>query len=386
MKPFSIFRKGKHTAMSGATLEFSEDKLKAAVAAYDPALHEAPMVVGHPKDNAPAYGWIQSLSFNEETGEISVVPHQVDESFADMVKKNLFKKRSASWYLPDSPNNPKPGTLYLRHVGFLGAMPPAVKGLKDVAFAEEGAVTIEFADKWTWGSIASLFRGIRDFIISEKDLETADRVIPNYLIGDLDRAANEPTTTTGFPSFSEDSTMTPEQIAALQARVQALETENGTLKTAAAKFANFAEQETALQTREAAVTAAELKIARVGVEARVDATIKAGKLLPANKASTVNFAMGLADKEATIEFTEVDKSVKKITQREAYLRQLEAGVKIVDYTELSAPDGSAPSDKAKGPQEVADRARQIQAKAKETGKELSFTEACAQASAEFSAE
>ena len=59
-----IFRTGRHTASSGTSLAFTEADLAATAAAYDPALHEAPIVVGHPKDNAPAYGWVKSLGFN----------------------------------------------------------------------------------------------------------------------------------------------------------------------------------------------------------------------------------------------------------------------------------------------------------------------------------
>ena len=54
MKPLHIFKPGKHVAMSGANLNFSEADLAATVLAYDPALHEAPLVIGHPKHDAPA--------------------------------------------------------------------------------------------------------------------------------------------------------------------------------------------------------------------------------------------------------------------------------------------------------------------------------------------
>lgn len=383
MKRFSIFRTGKHTAMSGVTLDFSAEQLKAAVAAYDPSLHEAPLTVGHPQDNLPAYGWVKGLHYNEETGEVDIDSHQVEESFEEMVGKGRFKKRSASWYLPDSPSNPKPGTLYLRHVAFLGAQPPAVKGLKDVAFAaDDTAFTVEFADKWTFGSIASAFRGLRDWIISEKDLETADRVIPNYLIGDLDRAANapDPVNPSAWPAYSEETTMTPAEIAALQASFAALQTENAALK---ASHASFSEQESALTAREAAITAREQATARAGVEVRVDKLIKAGKMLPAQKSTSIDFAMGLTEGEATIEFGEAK---DKVTQREAYLRQLEAAPKIVEYNEQSAPDGSTPSDKVTDPQALAAKAREIQAKSEKDGKGISFTEAVALATAEFTTE
>lgn len=132
--------------MSGAELQFSEADLQKTVAAYDPARHEAPLVIGHPAHDLPAFGWVQSLAFNE--GGIDATPAQVNTDFADMVAAGSFKKISASFYSPQSPVNPVPGVYYLRHVGFLGAQPPAVKGLRNPQFAdtEDGVLTFEFAD------------------------------------------------------------------------------------------------------------------------------------------------------------------------------------------------------------------------------------------------
>jgi len=143
-KPLQIFKPGRHTAMSGAELAFSESDLAATAAAYDPALAEAPIVVGHPAADAPAYGWVKALAFAE--GGLEAEPDQVDPAFAEMVAAGRFKKISASFYPPESPKNPVPGVYYLRHVGFLGAQPPAVKGLRAPSFAEgDEAVTLEFS-------------------------------------------------------------------------------------------------------------------------------------------------------------------------------------------------------------------------------------------------
>ena len=54
----------------------------------------------------------------------------VEPQFAEMVNTRRFPKRSTAFYTPDHPQNPKPGVWYLRHVAFLGAQPPAVKGLR----------------------------------------------------------------------------------------------------------------------------------------------------------------------------------------------------------------------------------------------------------------
>lgn len=360
MKKFDLFRTGKHTAANGVTLEFTEDMLKAAVAAYDPALHEAPIVIGHPKDNHPAFGWIKGLEFGEG-GKVTAVPGEINADFAELVATGAYKKRSASWYLPDSPANPKPGTLYLRHVAFLGAQPPALKGLRDVSFAEGEEGVVEFAEgvtPWLWSSLASALRGWREYLIGEKGQEVADKVMPNYVIKDLEDEARKPIEAPApVASFSEHD-MKPEEIAALQAKAakaDQLEQENATLKANAAKHADFAERETNLATREAA-------IARVEIEGRVDALIKAGKAVPAQKKSIVDFAMSLASAEATVDFGEGDKA-KKVTQREAYLLGIENGPNVIDFGERSRSTGGGD-----GPEDIETVQARINAQVASGGK------------------
>ena len=130
-----IFRAGQHIDDSGTVHNFSAGDVAAMVTSYDPALREAPLTIGHPKDNLPAYGWVKGLSIKGDT--LAMDTHQVQPQFAEMVDKKLFKKRSASFYPPLHPSNPKPGNWYLRHVAFLGAQPPAIAGLAD--FAEGNA-------------------------------------------------------------------------------------------------------------------------------------------------------------------------------------------------------------------------------------------------------
>ncbi len=142
VKPFAIFKIGTHISSGGTTANFSEHDLEKSAKAYDPSLHEAPLVVGHPKDNSPSYGWVDSVSFS--CGILTATPKQVDPVFSEAVKAGRYKKRSASFYLPDSPNNPKPGVLYLRHVGFVAI--PAVKGLPDPEFKEQEEGVITFCE------------------------------------------------------------------------------------------------------------------------------------------------------------------------------------------------------------------------------------------------
>ena len=168
--------------------------LARTAAVYDPAKHEALIVIGHPKNNAPAYGWVAGLSFDEKNNSLSAEPEQIAPTLAEDVKAGRYKKISASFYLPDSPANPKPGTYYLRHVAFLGAQPPAVKGMRPVQFADNDAdiLTVEFGEDsikpWVVGGIARLLNNLRDWIIDSSGLEKANEVIPT---GDIDMITKE---------------------------------------------------------------------------------------------------------------------------------------------------------------------------------------------------
>ncbi|CAO3434179.1 hypothetical protein [Azospirillum doebereinerae] len=139
-----IFATGQHTAMSGETLAFSERDLAATAAAYDSAVYDAPLCVGHPTTNAPAYGWVSRLECRD--GHLFAAPTQVDPAFKSMVQAGRFKKISASFYRPDAKDNPTPGVWALRHVGFLGAAAPAVLGLKPAQFAGTVGDIVTFGD------------------------------------------------------------------------------------------------------------------------------------------------------------------------------------------------------------------------------------------------
>ena len=185
---FEIFRAGTHTDNNGRQVNISAADLAEAVAAYDPKLHEAPIVVGHPKTDDPAFGWISGLK--TENGVLFADFAQVDDDFAGLVKAGRYKKVSASFYPPDSPNNPKPGVWSLRHVGFLGAQPPAVKGLAAINFAE-GEVYVEFSEA-AHGIAARLWRNMREWLIAQFGQDAADKVVPDWEIEGIKEMAARP--------------------------------------------------------------------------------------------------------------------------------------------------------------------------------------------------
>jgi hypothetical protein len=228
MKPLHIFKPGTHVAMSGASITFGESDLAATVLAYDPALHEAPLVIGHPKHDAPAAGWVKALSVSAQ-GLIAET-QQVDAAFAELVSKGSYKKISASFYHPDAANNPVPGVYYLRHVGFLGAQPPSVKGLRPIELAEDEEGIVEFGD-FGDSITAGVFRRLREWLIGQFGQEAADQVVPGW---DVDNLAAQALRDDVRPSFTEPTQphkTTIEEHTVSPAEQAALEAENKRLKT-----------------------------------------------------------------------------------------------------------------------------------------------------------
>ncbi|MFJ7792920.1 peptidase [Pseudomonas sp. NPDC096950] len=228
MKPLHIFKPGTHVAMNGVSITFGESDLAATVRAYDPALHEAPLVIGHPKHDAPAAGWVKTLSAAAQG--LMAETQQVDVAFAEQVANGSYKKISASFYHPDAANNPVPGVYYLRHVGFLGAQPPSVKGLRPIELAEDEEGVIEFGD-FGDSITAGVFRRLREWLIGQFGQEAADQVVPGW---DVDNLAAEALREDARPSFAEptqprktipeEKTVTPTEQAALTAENKRLQT------------------------------------------------------------------------------------------------------------------------------------------------------------------
>lgn len=144
MNLIEIFKAGERKDANGVKVAITPDDLQQVVDSYDADVFEAPAVIGHPEHNHPAYAWVKGLRLDGDVLKAEL--HQVDPAFSELVEKGRYKKISASFYLPNSESNPKKGFLYLRHVGFLGAVAPAVKGLKSPIFAENEAGVVDFSD------------------------------------------------------------------------------------------------------------------------------------------------------------------------------------------------------------------------------------------------
>ncbi len=360
MNALHIFRQGKHRDSRGRELEFSAETLQAAVAAYDPALHEAPIVIGHPRDNAPAYGWVSGIKL-DDSGNVFAEPAQVNEDFAELVRAGAYKKISASWYLPDAPENPKPGAYYLRHVGFLGAQPPAIKGLRQAAFADAPDSVVEFG-AWETSTIARVFQSLREWLIDKFDRDQADSVIPSYVVDDLRaaaereiRAESEPTPAVGFAESTPKggSTMTEAEIQALRAEAATAATLREQLATAQAQAT---QRETEFAERERALAARETEARRANIASRVDTLVTAGRVLPAQKPRICAFLEALPANGA-VSFTEGTET-RQTDLMTAFCELLATFPQQVDFGEHAGVDkGDAGADFAEA--DVAARAKAI---------------------------
>jgi hypothetical protein len=121
-----IFKVGKHTSSNGVEKDYSLSDLEQIVKNHS---EQIPIVVGHPKTNSPAFGWIKKLFVQDNSlfaEALDIVPE-----FLELVKQKIYPNRSASFSTNED------GSLQLKHVGFLGGTLPAVKGLKEIEFSDD---------------------------------------------------------------------------------------------------------------------------------------------------------------------------------------------------------------------------------------------------------
>lgn len=304
--PIAIFKPGEHTPMTGPRRGFTAATLAASAKAYDPKLHEAPLVIGHPAHNLPAYGWVQSLSFAE--GMLSFEPRQVDPAFKEIVNAGRYKKRSASFYAPNSPENPVPGVYYLRHVGWLGAAAPGVKGLPDVSFAEgeDGIVTIDDLD-----------------FAEGEGAEAAFATAFRKFLGAFGLSFSEPSPTP--PSELALPAPTPEPSPAPLPAPPVKETSTvPTPEELAAQAEALTKQQRELDERQA-------RLDRAENASFVEGLITAGRVLPKDKDNLLSFMGGLSA-TVTLDFAEGDKAAK-LPQLDFFKRLLQDQPKVVEFGE-----------------------------------------------------
>lgn len=301
MKPIKIFKVGTHTSMQGVAKDYTRDMLANCVAAYNPQTHEAPLVIGHPKTDDPAMGWVDHLELSDD-GYLLAYPKQIDADFAESVNAGKHNKVSASFYLPDSQANPTPGKLYLRHVGFLGAQPPAVKGLGAVQFAENEDGVVDFAD-WGHSLTADLFRKIREWLIDEKGLEDADKIVPNWLVESLREYADRNPTevASSFAEFAQDIGLVLQQPQTPTPTPAADHAE-------VTKTAREIELEQQLATANASLAAQKIAEQKSVASDFAEGLVEAGQLPPKVKEKAISLLVAAEQQDQVVSFSEGDVS------------------------------------------------------------------------------
>jgi hypothetical protein len=275
-----IFKPGSFTSVDGSRHSFSRDDLVQAAAAYDPDGDPAPLVIGHPAIDHPAYGWATGLRL--EGDELIADVDRVESAFAETVNAGRYRKVSASFYPPAHHGNPKPGSWYLKHIGFLGAAAPALKGLGTVSLAE--------------GDGANPLEGLVSFALH-------------------DTPKNEPS--------QEKSPVTTK-------------TEDKTV--------DFAERQRELDERETAIKAREEAAIKAARDARhtehvsfAEGMVSKGTLAPAGKSLLVGVLDQLGEKVEPVSFGEAE--ADKMPPAAALKKLLGGAVPLVSFAELAPKPG-----------------------------------------------
>lgn len=354
LEAVEILRPGTYIDAHGRQVTVSKADMVELAAAYDPALRDAPAVVGHPRMDDPAYGWMRNLRVE---GEVLLCDLDgVDPDFADSLQTGRYKHRSLSFYRPASRGNPKPGSHYPKHLGLLGARAPAVPGLKPIAFGEgdDDAVIIDLCATdwrmpWALRSIATGFGRFRDWLIQEKGLDEADKILPAYVAEDLRSTAAGIEAEVQAEARAEPATnfSTPDNGGPM-----------GTQEDLAAREAALSQREATLAAREQGIKNKEVALAAAEDAARtkddaafVDALIAEGRLAPGEKDSVLAELAAMDDGAAVIELAADEGETVKLTPHQAYRSRLSKASKLVEHGEFdkgkrdpgavdfAAPDG-----------------------------------------------
>lgn len=253
-KWIQIFEAGTHTDSAGVKRTYTADDISRTAQLYQERKVDAPLTLGHPKGNGPAYGWIADLK--AEAGKLLMLSKDVTENLKDWTKKRMFKYVSPSFY-PDG---------RIRHLAFLGDTPPAVKNLPEVpvaAFAEGeefisfDEAPIEFEEdagaRYGIQDIARIFGRLREWIISKHGIEDADQVVKGWEIESLKdvTVTLEPVTPSPIPAYAEGKSNTKETDMTLEEAQKMINDLNAQIQQLNGQVSEFSESKVKLEQLEA---------------------------------------------------------------------------------------------------------------------------------------
>ena len=309
-----VFRPGTFKPMDGEAITYSASDLKAMADAYSPQTAPAPVVVGHPSTDAPAFGWVEKFDYDPQAERLFATLTDIEPQFADMVKAGRFKKVSMAFFAPRTAHNPIPGTWYPKHLGFLGAAAPAVSGLKNAAFAGAADVifTAQFGERG-FEETASILRSLRDWLIGSAGLEAADQALPSYRIEWLGEMELSERDALRGPAYA---------VKPIPPEIQKEPPVSDPKSDPA-----FAAREADLNARDADLAAREAKIAHADHVSFAESLVQEGRLLPALKDKVVAI-LDVLPSHASVAFSE---GSEKITAGKAVREVLQALPKVVSF-------------------------------------------------------
>lgn len=300
-----VFKAGTHTDSAGKKITFSQADLDQMVANHK--LGAAPAVLGHPKNDDPAYAWTEGLK--REGDSLFAKFTDINPAFEKGVESGAYRNRSVSVFKDDAAG------WRVRHVGWLGAKAPAIDGLKPVEFACEEESSHEFAApgySLVWGleSIAKLLRGLREQMIAKDGIEAADQVLPQWQIDSAIEAAAR--ARQEFQDASENGALYSQHNPGgsmsqfSQADIDAAK-EQARKDAEAAATVKFAAQQAELLTLKA-------NQQKTRIAALIEGWKSAGQVTPAEEAGLVEFMVALENGQgAEFTFSAADKTEAKKT-------------------------------------------------------------------------
>ena len=342
-----VLKVGTFRDMHGRDITVTRDDLTELATSYDTARYRAPVVIGHPKVEDNAWGVIER--FEVDGDSLYAIEGQVDAQFSAFRDAGHYAERSLSYFLPDSPNNPTPGKKHAKHLGFLGGAAPAVPGLERLqgrqrvaalsAFDPEDTLVVSLSmrndRRWGFSTAASMFSGLRDWVVETFGLDKADQVIPRWQIDSLrEAAAPDPAETDSPAYFSQPA---PAAAPAPAPQGQTMSNQQNQPNTV-----DLAAQETALAARELRIKEHEDRLAKDRADAAraeavafADGLIADGRLLPRSKTQVVELMLVLPAAEKPVAFASEDGAEQSKPAVQIFRELFAALPKHIDFAEKS---------------------------------------------------
>jgi len=137
---FDITRVGEWEGSKGgkpSIIKITQQDLKDMAADYSPKLQEAPIDTDH-WGFGPALGWVSELRVAGDKLQAKLT--KVSDQLREWLKSGAYRSRSVAMDMPHIST----GRVYLTALSFLGAAPPAAKGLDPVPHLFHGGASNSF--------------------------------------------------------------------------------------------------------------------------------------------------------------------------------------------------------------------------------------------------